>query len=36
MNGMMNENVFDKEYEYIVSLIHKIDSINDNCIRDCH
>ena len=25
-----------KEYEFDKPLIHKIDSINDDCIRDCH
>ena len=25
-----------KENEFDKPLIHKIDSINDNCIRDCH
>ena len=32
----MNENVIVKEYEFIKSLIQKIDSIIDNCITDCH
>ena len=38
MNGMMNENQLTlvKEYEFDKPLIHKIDSINDNCYRDCH
>ena len=35
MNVRMNENVIVKEYEYIKPLIQKIDSIFDNCIRDC-
>ena len=36
MNGMTKENVIVKEYEFDKPLIHKIDSIIDNCIRDCH
>ena len=32
----MNENVIVKEYEFNEPLIHKIDFIIDNCIRDCH
>ena len=36
MNGIMNENVIVKEFEFIKPLIHKIDSIIDKCIRDCH
>ena len=34
----MNENQLTivKEYEFDNPLIHKIDSLNDNCIRDCH
>ena len=38
MNGIMNENQLAvvKEYEFIKSLIHQIDIINDNCYRDCH
>ena len=32
----MNENVIVKEYEFKNLLIHKIDYIIDNCIRDCH
>ena len=40
MNGTMNENqnqlTIVKQYEIIKPLIHKIDSIIDNCIRDCH
>ena len=32
----MNENVIVKEYEFDTSLIQKRDSINDNCVRDCH
>ena len=38
MNGIMNENqlTFVKEYEFDKPLIHMIDSIIDNCIRDCH
>ena len=37
MNGMMNENQLTivKEYEINKPLIHKIDSINDHCFRDC-
>ena len=36
MNGILNENVIVKEYEFDNPLIHKIDSIIDNSIRDCH
>ena len=36
MNGIMNENVIVKEFEFIKPLIHKIDSIIDNCCRVCH
>ena len=38
MNGIMNENQLTivKEYEIIEPLIHKIDSMIDNCISDCH
>ena len=38
MDGIMNKNNLAvlKEYEYHKPLIHKIDSIIDNCIRDCH
>ena len=36
MNGILNENVFVKEYEIHKPLIQKIDFIFDNCIRDCH
>ena len=32
----MNENVIVKEYELNIPLFLKIDSLNDNCIRDCH
>ena len=32
----MNENVIVKQYEFDKPLIQKIDSIIDNCIRDCH
>ena len=32
----MNENVIVKKYEFDEPHIQKIDSINDNCIRDCH
>ena len=35
MNGLMNENVIVKEYEFDKPLIQKIDSIIDDCIRDC-
>ena len=31
----MNENVIVKEYEFDNPLIHKIDTIIDNCYRDC-
>ena len=36
MNGIRNENVIVKEYEFDEPLIQKIDSIIDDCIRDCH
>ena len=36
MNGITQENVIVKEYEIDNPLIQKIDSIIDNCIRDCH
>jgi len=38
MNGIMNENQLTivKEYELDKPLIHKIESIIDNCIRACH
>ena len=36
MTGITNESVIVKEYEFDKPLIQKIDSIIDNCIRDCH
>ena len=33
MNG---KNVIVKQYEFDKPIIQKIDSKNDNCIRDCH
>ena len=38
MNGIMNENqlIIVKKYEIFKPLTHKIDSIIDNCYRDCH
>ena len=36
MNGITKENVIVKEYEIDNPLFQKIDSIIDNCIRDCH
>ena len=36
MNCITKENVIVKEYEIDNPLIQKIDSIIDNCIRDCH
>ena len=36
MNGVMNENVIVKKHEFDEPHIQKIDSIIDNCIRDCH
>ena len=38
MNDIMNENQLTivKEYEIIKPLIHKIDSMIDNCISDYH
>ena len=32
----VNELYFVREYQFIKPLNHKIDSINDKCIRDCH
>ena len=32
----MNESVIVKEYGFDKPLIQKLDSIIDNCIRDCH
>ena len=36
MNGIINENVIVKKYEFDEPHIQKIDSIIDNCIKDCH
>ena len=36
MSSITKENVIVKEYEIDNPLIQKIDSIIDNCIRDCH
>ena len=36
MNGLMNESVAVKENEFMKPLILKIDSIIDNCNRDCN
>ena len=38
MNGILNENQLTivSEYEFDKPLIQKIDSMFDNCIRDCH
>ena len=36
MNGILNENVIVKEYEFNNPLIQKIDFLIDNSIRDCH
>ena len=38
MNGVKNKNqlAIVKEYEFDKRLISKIDSIIDNCYRDCH
>ena len=36
MNGKTKENVFVKVYEFDKPLTQKIDSIIDDCIRDCH
>ena len=36
MNGKTNEKVFVEKFEFKKPLIQKIDSINDDCIRDCH
>ena len=35
MNGIMNENVIVKDYEFDKPLIQMINSILHNCIRDC-
>ena len=35
MNSITKENVIVKEYEIDNPLIQKIDSIIDNCVRDC-
>ena len=35
MNGIMNENVVVKEYDFNKTLIQKIDSLIDNSIGDC-
>ena len=32
----MNESVIVKEYEFDKPLIQKIDSLKDNCNKDCH
>ena len=36
MNGIMNESVIVKEYEFSNPLIQKIDSLIDNSITHCH
>ena len=36
MNGIMIENVIVKEKKSDKPIIHKIDSIIDDCIRDCY
>ena len=38
MNGILNANQLTivKKYEINKSLVHKIDSIVDKCIRNCH
>ena len=38
MDGVMSKNLLTivEEYEFDQPLIQKIDSIIDNCIRDCH
>ena len=36
MNGMMNENFIVKECEFDNPLIKNIDSMIDDCFRDCH
>ena len=36
MNGILNESTVVKEYGFIKTLIHKIDSISDNCFKNCH
>ena len=36
MNSVLNENFIAKKYEFDEPHIQKIDSITDNCLRDCH
>ena len=38
MSGVMNENQLTivRDYKFDEPLIHIIDSINDNCVRDPH
>ena len=36
MDGITNENVIVKEYEFKNPLIQKIDSLVEKSIRDCH
>ena len=36
MNGMLDENSIVKKYEFDKPPIQTIDSITDDCIRDCH
>ena len=36
MNGIINENVIVKKYEFDEPHFQKIDSITNKCIRDCH
>ena len=36
MNGKTNENVIVKEYDFNNPHIQDMDSIIDECIRDCH
>ena len=36
MNGIMNENVIVKEYDFKKTLIEKIDSLINKSIGDCH
>ena len=38
MNGIMDKNQLTvvKDYDFDKPLIHKLDSMIDNCIRDCY
>ena len=36
MNGIFDENSVVKEYKFHRPLLSEIDSIADNCVRDCN